>query len=294
MSFLGRIAARATAPSLAPGAGGARSTGEAAPNMPSRSPFVRFDQRLTLPGYAEVAPVARATGSELDGADGLAASNEAGTIGTSNDAVATPFAATSPAWAILGAAETESAPERALAASDPSFALTPSASPSSLSTNERSTQAAELRPPARLPEEASRPAPENASRDAAELTPAASLESRESAGRLGPADASASPRSVFDAVARLDSWLRTESRDVEQGLPAAALSAAASSSDVAEPAVAPTISIGKLEIEVVPPALEARFRSATPSQEQRRQRPVQRAPRPVPSGGARGFGWRQR
>src|SRR6186713_2961636 len=76
MSFLARVAARASASLPGAVATSARTAGEAAPSMPSRSPLVRFDQRLTLPSFVEMAhPTHGFEPSEPD-ADGLAAPSE--------------------------------------------------------------------------------------------------------------------------------------------------------------------------------------------------------------------------
>jgi hypothetical protein len=310
MSFLGRIAARASAPALGGGERGARSSvTEAVPVLTSKSPLVRFDQRLTLPGFAEMAPVSPGVGTGALEADGLAAPNEAETPAATRESGAAVTDVSLPSSAPVRPVASDDA--QALArgprsfAPDASFAPLSSTVPAAFASgDERPNSELETRQRGDVSDSAAFP-PLASARAVAELTPAVDFRARvdaspqsdsapDSPATPAPTESRAPARTVLDAVARLDAWLRTESRDVDPALPLAALPAAGSQPfDAAESAAAPTISIGKLEIEVVPPALEARFRSAAPSQE-RRQRPVQRAPRPVPSGGARGFGWRQR
>jgi hypothetical protein len=333
MSFLGRIAARASAPPSAVSA--ARTTpGVAQPAMASTSPLVAHDQRLTLPGFAEIAPGSPAAGgtigesgaseavSEGEPADaqsaGASVADRGGVaevpifspiggrerLGLSSDV---PSVVARGASSVAGSAEV--VPSRGSLRPDVSSASARDEAFARSSTSSGLTASLEPLSPARSSASSEREAVRGAEptlpitvRDVAVSPEPAAGESR---AELGPP-----PRAVLDAVARLDKWLRADTGDGGTPTPGDARSAkldattpatlapsmaVAPQTEAAESAsfaAAPVISIGRLEIEVVPPAPKARQAESRASE--RRARSVSRAPSAPAVSAPRSFGWRQR
>ena len=312
MSFLGRVAARASATPSAVGV--ARTTpGVALPAMASTSPLVAHDPRLTLPGFSGIAPgaIGESGASDASGGEPAVDARSAG-AGVGELGPAAPVANFSPTVGYESAAPSFSfspvvarGASRVVAdASLPHEAFTRSGAPPSATGS--------LAPLSPAPEDSS-PAP-SAVRGA---EPTARITVRDVAAPSEPAagtprtELEPAPRAVLDAVARLDKWLRTDAGDggtptqgdarfgrTEIGTPAANVPVLApvpraEAAEGASFAAAPSITIGKLEIEVVPPAPKARLSESNRAPE-RRARSVSRGPSAVAAAAPRSFGWRQR
>jgi len=330
VSFLGRIAARASAKAVA--AGGVRSSpvaSESIPAMTSGSPLVRFDQRLTLPTFSEfgVLPAPGASTAELDGVDGLApgpgeTSPPAATSRVASilaerplplDGVAGRAGPVSPmAEASSGVpGENLNSATRTIAPSVDTF-MSSRTSTSGVADRSRDIQAPRWRG-----DEGTLPATEIAvGKQGAPIRQASVGQASVGQASVGQASVGQTPveltpnRSVLDTIARLNAWMRTEGREIEgqaldesSGRPSTALPAPGVATALPEAPArtdedtgfsdAPMISIGRLEIEVVPPA--ARERSSLPQPApQRRQQSAPRTALSAASGERRSFGWRQR
>jgi hypothetical protein len=319
MSYLARIAARASAAPASAQAGVRLQAGETQPSLTSQSPLVRFDQRLSLPGFAELG--LGTAGGETNPSDGLTAMDgEAATPALGESAVGrTPEALLSSSPAVVsapGAATSvattatltplDGAPPPLRSSDESDRATTAPLLPAALAVaRERAVPQATVptsltaiaveAPSAETPSTrtaTARLAPAEPSRLRAAAN-APVLEERAEAVEKPGATAVAGPHAVLDAVARLDAWLRADASPAAPVTPvAAAFAAVPEALASAETMPAPTITIGKLEVEVVPPAPLARWSAPNPAPE-RRARPVRRAPEPMPAA-ARAFGWRQR
>ncbi len=331
MSYLGRIAARA---SVTPSStsGGARHTppGETAPGMASQSPLVQFDQRLTFPSFSEsprlsedgsregaplggletprgtaeaaASPSVSSTGSTISRkAIGSFASPSAGTGSLSSGNSEAPSTGVVLPAPPVGSAALKSTPETGVSGSD-ERALPVSSGPSfapELEVESDDVPVAAARPRIRTRTTAG---------EGGAFSPEARPTEGEGLNALAP-----SARSVFEAIARVDAWVRRSESSAEDaaesssGSPPAALPTAplassalafvpasyAQAATASELADAPSISIGRLEIEVVPPAPRVVQQSA-PRGSTRSGRSETRPSRDFVFAASRPFGWRQR
>lgn len=295
MSYFARLAARASV-------GFARETGsKAQPAMPSRSPLVEHDQRLTLPGFAERAldsgPVSSAAPSAaFEGGEATPASDAAATVARKASPAFTPSPAAalglrdgwseavSSSVALPGGLEDGPAVvEPAPSAGAPwSAALEPRSISSTPLPSEHAASSA-LEAPAALPSGAPK---------VSELAPPA--------------------RSIFEALSRADAWTRSTSTPGTAASPSERAADAALETRPSLPAITPAVyaeapeapeatiglpggpmvSIGRLEIEVVaPPRAEP---ASAPRRNERVPRPAPRAAAPASFAAPRAYGWRQR
>jgi hypothetical protein len=327
MSFLGRVAARASAGSPAGGAAQV-APGVAVPAMASTSPLVAHDQRLTLPGFSDIAPgraIGESGASEAPEGEPSADAPTAGlgvgergpaaeapifspTVGHENAGPAFTFSPvvarglSSDAGAELAASSVSLRPDVSSMPTPLEAFSRPSASPSATDSLATLSPAPPSTSSERVALRGAEPTARITVRDVAVPS--------EPATGTPPTELEPAPRTVLDAVARLDKWLRTDAGEgsstpsdarparTEAATPAANVpvltpTPRAEAAESASFAAAPSITIGKLEIEVVPPAPKARLSESHRAPE-RRARSVSRGPSAVAAIAPRSFGWRQR
>ena len=354
MSYVARIAARATTQGTLLGGEG-RPLGEPTPATASTSPLVEFDQRLTLPGFSQLAtlddageraeaPTTSAAAPVVGGETSSdspnvpapplrssVAATAAAVFRSAMPAASAPAPSAAPVAPSAAARETSPAAgmipfgrdvrERAAFASrenpvtssstESLPALDPTPAPVGRAPTKargvRVTADAALRPARAMPPSARRSEAASIARPAnerAEALPTA-VTTRDVEKPVAPPTPSGS---LLDAMARLDAWIRTDAEPsvkpseplelaapTTPALPAQApLLVPAAYTSMPEAGAdspdTPWISIGKLEIEVVPPPAPRVVHAPAPRRLERAARASRafEAPRP------RAFGWRQR